>query len=714
MAISSSQKASVAEIVQWRESVATLPDTHFFEIIRMYLGEVKTPYNKQKLIEELSSFLRREENKKVIISLLSEQDILLLTGVLCVPFPSQEKLSMFFSSDFTYGDLYEKLLNLEERLLLYRYQEEKTGKRCFAINPLLKADIEPLTKLSLLFPLPSPDTEELNSSIGFGSQFKNTPCLSGKILAAWFSYIASYPDLCKNDGTFKKKTETHITQIFPSFSDNDFFVKLTFALLNLGLIRQEENRYALQIGKWRTFASLSSQVQYAYIAAASCGRYPREINRRYCQEVCDITATIPPEGFTKQVLLRCGFLLQERPGQQTASSRPSRFAGILQNYKENAVASTDSFNVSQLIDNMILFGILKKVGSENQQPIYAPSEEFLEKQDNQNGQSFQGSASINAGFTVTILGNIPLYHLIELVQWMNIVTFDSIGTYEITRSTVIRAFDNGITPSDIIALLKKTISHEVPQNLQFSLDEWYNSYNSASLFKGYVLKVSPDKQILIENNPVLSEYIIMTLSPGIYLLDFASEEEAEATIGTSGLDFIGAVKKMRPDPEPLPFAKVESSGGLQLDYEKSPSETKVDKSLSVVQEMLSNLEEIEATKDQKEGLLSRIQRKIIINKGQLRPDSVRPEKIEASGMDFLGKVHVVEQAIAYSSMLQIICEFDDRVQEVVGQPIKIEKQQGDALVFIRLESEGKILPVSIGRCRSVKRIRGPIFKESHY
>ncbi len=75
MAISSSQKASVAEIVQWRESVATLPDTHFFEIIRMYLGEVKTPYNKQKLIEELSSFLRREENKKVIISLLSEQDI---------------------------------------------------------------------------------------------------------------------------------------------------------------------------------------------------------------------------------------------------------------------------------------------------------------------------------------------------------------------------------------------------------------------------------------------------------------------------------------------------------------------------------------------------------------------------------------------------------------------------------------------------------------
>jgi hypothetical protein len=712
MAISSSQKESVAQILQWRESVATLPDTHFFEIIRMYLGEVKTPYNKQKLIEELSSFLRREENKKVIISLLSEKDILLLTGVLRLPFPSQEKLSMFFSSEFTYVDLYETLLNLEERLLLYRYQEEKTGKWCFAINPLLKSEIEPLTKLSLLFPLP--DTDESTFSTGFGTSYENTPCLSGNILAAWFSYIASYPDLCKTDGTFKKKTETHIAQIFPSFSNNDFFVKLTFALLNLGLVRQEENRYVLQVGKWRTFSSLSPQVQYAYIAAAACGRYPREINRRYSQLVCDIVASIPPEGFTKQILLRCGFLLQERPGQQTGVLRPSRFTSILQNYKESTISSTEGFSLSLLIDNMILFGILKKVGITNQQPIYIPSEGFLENKNDESGQTFQGSASINAGFTVTILGNIPLYHLIELVQWMNIVTFDSIGTYEITRSTVIRAFDNGITPSDIISLLKKTISHEVPQNLQFSLDEWYNSYNSASLFKGYVLKVSPDKQVLIENNPVLSEYIIMTLASGIYLLDFASEEEAEATIASSGLDFIGAVKKMRPDPEPLPFANVESSGGLQLDYNNASFERKADESLSVVQEMLSNLDAIEATKDQKEGLISRIQRKIVINKVQLRPDSVRPEKIEASGMDFLGKVHVVEQAIAYSSMVQIVCEFDDRLQEVVGLPIKIEKQQGDALLFIRLESEGKIIPVSIGICRSVKRIRGPIFKESHY
>ena len=34
-------------IIDWRESFTKMPDNSFFDIIRMYLGEVKTPYNKQ-------------------------------------------------------------------------------------------------------------------------------------------------------------------------------------------------------------------------------------------------------------------------------------------------------------------------------------------------------------------------------------------------------------------------------------------------------------------------------------------------------------------------------------------------------------------------------------------------------------------------------------------------------------------------------------------
>ena len=54
------QAVNVENVILWRESLTTMKDTHFFDLLRMYLGEIKTPYNKQNLIENLSSFLRKE------------------------------------------------------------------------------------------------------------------------------------------------------------------------------------------------------------------------------------------------------------------------------------------------------------------------------------------------------------------------------------------------------------------------------------------------------------------------------------------------------------------------------------------------------------------------------------------------------------------------------------------------------------------------------
>ena len=95
-------------VLAWRESLVTLNDTHFFELLRMYLGEIKTPYNKQKLIEELSAFLRKDENASMIVRLLSANDILILSAIKILNLPTQEKLSQFFSTDFSFAELYRR------------------------------------------------------------------------------------------------------------------------------------------------------------------------------------------------------------------------------------------------------------------------------------------------------------------------------------------------------------------------------------------------------------------------------------------------------------------------------------------------------------------------------------------------------------------------------------------------------------------------------
>ncbi|MBR4464237.1 MAG: hypothetical protein IKS40_06450, partial [Treponema sp.] len=127
----------IQAIIKWRESFATLPDTHFFELVRMYLGEVHTPYNKPKLIEELGAFLRREEHRRTLVSLLSESDVQLICAVHFIQNATIEKVAAFFAGEYSFAAVYERLLNLEERLILYRHSDAKGENTVISVNPML-------------------------------------------------------------------------------------------------------------------------------------------------------------------------------------------------------------------------------------------------------------------------------------------------------------------------------------------------------------------------------------------------------------------------------------------------------------------------------------------------------------------------------------------------------------------------------------------------
>ena len=79
------QGINVENVILWRESLTTMKDTHFFDLLRMYLGEIKTPYNKQRLTEQLAGFLRKSENIQNLISFLDEFDLQILTAVSLFP-----------------------------------------------------------------------------------------------------------------------------------------------------------------------------------------------------------------------------------------------------------------------------------------------------------------------------------------------------------------------------------------------------------------------------------------------------------------------------------------------------------------------------------------------------------------------------------------------------------------------------------------------------
>ena len=130
------------EVLAWREALVRLSDQYFFDLVRMYLGAIRTPFNKQRIVEDLAAFLRKADHRKTIVRSLDRFDLMVLSAVSELPSPTQQKIVSLFSGTKSFPEIYDRILNLEERLVIFR--KNGTDSREYALNPLLKDEILPL------------------------------------------------------------------------------------------------------------------------------------------------------------------------------------------------------------------------------------------------------------------------------------------------------------------------------------------------------------------------------------------------------------------------------------------------------------------------------------------------------------------------------------------------------------------------------------------
>ena len=90
---------------------------------------------------------------------------------------------------------------------------------------------------------------------------------------------------------------------------------------------------------------------------------------------------------------------------------------------------------------------------------------------------------------------------------------------------------------------------------------------------------------------------------------------------------------------------------------------------------------------------------------------MRIEKVEARGMDFLGKVRIAEYAITTASLLEVSYDERDGDKTTLGRPVSTEKRMGDVLLKIVTEPDHSIETLSLGKAALVRRIRGSIFSD---
>ncbi len=691
-----------SDLSRWQEAIASLPDKQFFNTMRLYLGEIKTPYNKQRLTEQLASFIRREENLKSILTLMDSFDVEILTALSLIPKASQETLIQFFRDAYTITELYAEIINLTERLLIYTDKDELTGKEFLATNPLLRDSLTSYLDTKIIFP----DFQAATISID------DIFTISPNFLSAFLSYIKVRGISCKSDGTIKKNDKNRLAEIFPG--KENLLQLLTNAFINLSLAIESEKGFTLDSNRIKSFASLSEAQQYALLCAAAVSRFSRDGLKKEAQLLLDCLSSIPESGFTRSAILRLAFLAGTYTQDGSAVARKSRFSMILEAARQEAGndAEQNAALLDRMIDCALEFGLLQKIGKTGKGEELYKSISFTPLPD-----QMPKVLNLDSTFTVTLLPGLPLSLLLPLTDFMMIKKCGIVTEFEITRQSAASGFDAGWNPDSIFDCISKYTNYQIPQNLKINITEWYNSYSSAMLYHGYVLKVRESNISLVEKNPNITKYIKEKLAEGIYLLSLPAGLNISDFISESSLEFLGGVKTSETKSEFSSFPLLRDghtiaifSAGLKVKNEdeeefKKTSLVQADK---LLKKLKSSLDQQDLEKLQKESLNHRISCRLILSEAQLKSAAVRTEILEADGMDFTGKVHLIEAAVKEEDMMELQLPGADGKGDfftIVGHPLGISKQPGEAVMRFEVEPTKEIENFLVSRITHLRRLR---------
>lgn len=682
--------SKAADVLQWREFLTTSDDSTFFNIIHYYLGEIKTPYNKPNLIEQLSSFLRKTETKEKILSLLTKSDIQLLNAIHFLHQPTLQKINSFLQGQNASG----KLENLQERLLIFASFSSNPEDAVYKINPLLKESLERIFCIENLIELE-------NISPSSNTEYK--PLLTSEIICALISYMNVNSSALKFSGQIKKRTEDDFIRIFGEQYLEALSI-ITSAFINLNVFLLDEGGFKINWSVLESLSSLELKDFLLYMCVASCGHFSKttlSINAKILQELvlnlkdveCDFISCAKLYSVIKEMLI----------GEDSIQTRFSKMISGVDEYSLTIETLSQS-----IIENAIKLGIFNCVEIPNDYNPYqkiSASQKYLTLFESQYCEKV---LSIDSSFTISLLPGLKLSDLIILSKILELKTYDTVSTYTLTKSNFTKALSCNMTKTEIVSLLEKHSTYPLPQNFLALIDDWNASYNSALIYKGYVLKL--DSESLKQNvctNPILKPYILLELSSTVLLMDFKDDNEAEHLIVKSGINSTGAINSFKKDTgSVLRLTSVESEN-LELCKNFSGKKSSINEKAQhkLLKELEAVVNSMSLADFQKDEFLNRINKRVILFPEQLRVETVKYEMNEAGGMNYTGKIHLIEKSLEGEWYLSITAENEE--EEILIKPVSLTDKTSEAVLYgIEVHSgiEKKIRVSLISRIKKIHPI----------
>ena len=712
----------------WEDALSSLPDSAFFEVVRHYLGPVSTPFHRPDLIERLSAFMGRPETAERAASYLDAEDALLLSCVLIHDSPDEAELGRILGDMPGWRPLAlrERLFNLEERLLIRRMpggagsrgagsrgagsrgavppageagarelgaREPEEAGRTEASGAWVKlgtpgkrgGDILVLTplgdrlcRMGYVGPgiiigapggaapqRPGEESEEDGGTPGGAApplanrQPDSTARLNDGVLNAVLAFLNESVPLFLKGGGMRKKSMELIRQRFPAFfRDGNGPARVLLAgkmLIAAGLAARKGACIQPVLKNWRALEALSREERRIFlIARAAAGM---SLHPEIAGEIVRTLLEYLPEGpaCRAENLLLLTRLLAGRAS--ALSERAAR----------------------RIITNLILLGELS-AGADGSAAL-PPGPRLPE-----NAPPADGPA-----LTVTPAGDIrcrPEFPLIcDFALAAEPVRADILSTFRFSRNHFLSALETGIAADSFLTILETRSGRPLPQNLRTLASEWENEHRSLRLSIGVVLEITGPRRELISETGILDPYTLSRPAPGLWILSPHEERAWRDALTRIGIERLPPLPAGLPPP---PRRSAEHPEGIPrlAAARREPRLAGANWNVQSLEDPRRSLAALAAhpagdalSDSERREFIRRLERRTILSPQQIRPGAWRDETAEAKGLDYPGKLRLIEAALnSRNQYIQITAAAGSDISDRILLPAGIRRSEGEHIL----------------------------------
>jgi hypothetical protein len=517
----------------------------------------------------------------------------------------------------------------------------------------------------ILFPAGQPDAETVQ---------EDPPLLAAPgVLAGFIAYVREDPHFFKTEGEFRKLVFERLSGIFPGLSVESLYTTVFL----LGLLRRAGGDLYPDEKRLSAFALLEETDRKLYLAAAaSLGKNLKT------------DGSFEPEYLYRGrirslALLLDRFLSTFEEGRLYPLKTLKRKWFICEREAENR---RELPGFDSILDSLLAAGFLC-----SQESGFRFYRNRTEKPDER--------IAFDSPFSFVLYPGVSIADALKLASFCSIVESGPVSRFKLDRESVLRGFNRGMEAEAMIELLGRLSGNRLDENLIWNLKDWERRSAEVSLYQGVVLRLSGERQYLAETGP-LSSFVAKTLAPGIYLLredleGRAGIETAAEALAKAGVDLVAVPEIQTAEQQDLSreiFPSLENR--IQDAGEVSRGEAvqalplqNGEKGEKIKEKYRYSLECKKFPEEQREELLKRIERKLIINESQLSKAHFKPEKNEARGLDYAGKANILKQAIASGALVEVTWPHPEfGISKTLGFPEALEKSGSDSVLVLKPHS----------------------------